>query len=208
MFRKMAALVLCAAVLCGLTGCGRITGLVSGVMEKVESLGEENGNISPHKYAVNTWNEVFERVQAKDTQGIYDMFSEDAKKYPDLMPEIEKLVEFMDGDVTEIGHVGASNSYSSVRDGVTVSAAYSATSDVETDSGILYWVKVGVITADEDETRLGLDWIYILDCNAKTAYSTEWGNWNERRINGAKEPEPERPEDMEVGVHYSGTTLG
>ena len=67
---------------------------------------------------------------------------------------------------------------------------------------MLYWFKVGVVTTADDETKLGLDWIYILDCDVQTEYSTEWGNWNDRRINGAKEPEPERPEDMEVGVHY------
>lgn len=204
--KKIAALVLCGAVVFGITGCSSIKDrafeMLSDAIEKVESRNEENGNISPHKYAVNTFNEVFELVRAKDKQGIYDMFSEDAKKYSDLMPEIEKLVEFMDGEVTEIGHVGASSDYASVRDGVTVSASYSADALVTTDNRTLYWVKVGVITADEDETRLGLDWIYILDSDAFDAYTTEWGDWNERRINGAKEPEPQRPDTIEVGVHY------
>ena len=118
------------------------------------------------------------------------------------MPQIEKLVEFMEGEIIEIGHVGASNAYSSVRDGVTVSSAYTATADVRNDKGVLYWVKVDVITADNDETKLGLDWIYILDCKAFDSYVKECDAWNERRINGAKEPEPERPDDMEAGVNY------
>ena len=201
MFKKIAALVLCGAVICGLTGCGRVTGLVSGVMSAVESHDEENGNISPHKYAVNTFNEVLELVQAKDCQAIYDMFSEDAKNYADLMPEIEKLVEFMDGEVVEMRHVGASSDYASVRDGETVSAAYSANTYVTTDSGILYWFKVGVITADEDETKLGLDWIYILDCNRKSEHTNEWVKWRETNFDD-KKAEPQIPEDMSIGVHY------
>lgn len=182
---KVACLILSLLLL---TGCGNII--------------DQNSSQSPHKYAVTTFNEVFELIQAKDSQAIFDMFNEDARTNANIMPQIEKLVEFMNGEITEIGHVGASNAYSSVRDGVTVSAAYTATADVKNDKGVLYWVKVNVITADEDKTKLGLDWIYILDCDAKTVYSTEWGNWNERRNNGAQESEPERPDDMEIGVHY------
>ena len=202
MFKKLFCAVLSTVML---TGCGAAKDIffdtASRVAGAVESYNEENGNISPHKYAVNTFNEVFELVQAKDTQGIYNMFSEDAKNYADLMPEIERLVKFMDGEVTEIGHVGASNDYASVRDGETVSAAYSANSLVTTDSGILYWVKVGVITADEDETKLGLDWIYILDCNRQSEHTNEWVKWRETNFDD-KKAEPQIPEDMSIGVHY------
>lgn len=182
---KVACLILSLLLL---TGCGNII--------------DQNSSQSPHKYAVTTFNEVFELIQAKDSRAIFDKFNEDARTNANIMPQIKKLVEFMDGEITEIGHVGASNAYSSVRDGVTVSAAYTATADVRNDKGVLYWVKVDVITADEDKTKLGLDWIYILDCEAFDAYVKECSAWNERRINGAKEPEPERPDDMEIGVHY------
>lgn len=189
-----------------LTSCTSIKNIVFNIAENAsETVGEyaeKNGYNNPHKYAVSTFNEVLELIQAKNSQAIFDMFNEDARANVDLMFQIEDLVEFMNGEITEIGHIGASNAYSSVRDGITVSSAYTATADVTNNNGVLYWVKVNVITADEDETKLGLDWIYILDCNVKTVYSTKWENWNERRINGAKEPEPERPENMEVGVHY------
>lgn len=193
-------------VLLLLTGCSNIKDIIPNIAdnasEAVSDYNEKNKYKNPHEYAVDTFNKVLELVQAKDSQAIYDMFSEYNKSNFEMMPDIEKLVNFLDGEIVEMRHIGASSDYSSVRDGVTVSAGYSATTYVTTENGTLYWFKVGVITTDEDETKLGLDWIYILDCDAKTEYSTEWGNWNERRINGAKEPEPERPEDMEVGVHY------
>ncbi len=193
-----------------LTGCSGIKDLVSTAIEKVKETTSEavsaNYEANPYKYpldyAVNTFNEVLELVEAKDSRTIFDMFSEYNKTKFDMMPDIEKLVNFLDGEVVEMRHVGASGDYSSVRDGVTVSAGYSANTFVTTDKGMLYWFKVGVVTTADDETKLGLDWIYILSCDVQTEYSTAWGNWNERRINGAKEPEPERPEDMEVGVHY------
>ncbi len=189
-----------------LTGCKNIKNIFSETAERVYSAVEEysnnDGYQSPHEYAVATFNEVLALVQAKDSQAIFELFSEYNRNNIELMPDIEKLVIFLDGEIVKTRHIGASSDYSSVRDGVTLSAGYSATTYVTTENGTLYWFKVGVITTDEDETKLGLDWIYILDCDAKTEYSTEWGNWNERRINGAKEPEPERPEDMEVGVHY------
>ncbi|MDE6030567.1 MAG: DUF5104 domain-containing protein, partial [Oscillospiraceae bacterium] len=201
-----------------LTGCGKsiteyasdlasgASGLVSDIASDVSGTVsdylEEAANNTPQHYTVETFNEVFELIQAKNCQAIYDMFSEYDKANVDLMPDIEKLVEFMDGEVVEMRHVGASNDYSSVRDGVTVSAGYSAHTYVTTDSGVLYWVKVGVITAADDETKLGLDWIYILDSDAFDAYIDECVEWDEMRRNGAKEPEPERPDNIEVGVNY------
>lgn len=197
-----------------LTGCNeRVTDYVSHLMSNASDYVsevtdaaseyiEENPPITPHEYAVNTFNEVFELVQEKDTQAIYDMFSEYDKKNIDLMSEIDKLVEFIKGEVIEIRHVGASNLYSSVRDGVTVRAAYTATSFVKTDSEVTYWVKVRVITADDDETKLGFDSIYILNCDVKTSYVDECIEWNERRKNSSKENEPQQPEDMEIGVNY------
>lgn len=193
-----------------LTGCNidipdlisNASDFVSEAADSVLDYTEENSSITPHKYAVNTFNEVFELVQEKDTQAIFDMFSDYVRENVDIMPEIEKLVEFMDGEIAEMGHVGASSQYSSTRDGVAVSAAYTASADIITANGITYWFKVGVITADADETKLGLNWIYILNCEAESAYSKEWGEWNERRINGAKEDEPQRPENYSVRVNY------
>ena len=193
-----------------LTGCSinisdllsNASDFVSEAADSISEQAEENSVLAPHKYAVKTFNEVYDFVQKKDTQAIFDMFSEYAKDNVDIMPDIEKLVEFMDVEITEIGHVGASNDYMSVRDGETIRAAYSASAYIKTEDGTTYWFKVGVITADDDESKLGLDWIYVLDCNAFEAHTDEWGEWNERRINGAKEDEPQRPEDMEVGVNY------
>lgn len=99
-----------------------VSDIASGVSGAVSDYLEEAANNTPQHYAVETFNEVFELVQAKDCQAIYDMFSEYDKANVDLMPDIEKLVEFIDGEVTEIGHIGASNDYSSVIDGVTVRA--------------------------------------------------------------------------------------
>lgn len=179
-----------------------VSDIAAGVSGAVSDYLEEAANNTPQHYAVETFNAVLELVQAKDCQAIFDMFSEYDKANVDLMPDIERLVEFMDGEITEIGHVGASNQYSSVRDGVVVSAAYSATADIKNDKGVLYWVKVGVVTAADDEAKLGLDWIYILDCDAFDAYIDECVEWDERQRNGNKEPEPERPENIEAGVNY------
>lgn len=180
-----------------------VSDIASGVSGAVSDYLEEAANNTPQHYAVETFNEVFELVQAKDCQAIYDMFSEYVKENDtDLMTKIEQLVEFMDGEVVEMRHVGASNDYSTVKDGKTVSAAYTASTYVTTDNGVLYWVKVGVVTAADDEAKLGLDWIYILDCDAFDAYIDECVEWDERQRNGNKEPEPERPENIEAGVNY------
>lgn len=192
-----------------LTGCSgikeKIKDAASAVKDQVISAVEENAGKnpyqSPHDYAVDMFEQVFELVKAKDSEAIFELFSEYNKSNFDMLSDIEILVDFMD-EIAEIEHIGASNNYSSVRDGKTVSASYSAAADIRAKNGTLYWFKVGVITAADDETKLGLDWIYILDCKVKTAYTTECGEWNEHRINGAKEPEPKRPDDMEVGVHY------
>ncbi len=208
--RKLLKLICPILALLLLTGCSGIKDLASNVIERFKEAASETASANyeanpykyPHEYAVNTFNEVLELVEAKDSRAIFDKFSEYDKAKFDMMPDIEILVNFLDGKVVEMRHVGASGDYSSVRDGITVSAGYSANTYVTTDKGTLYWFKVGVVTAADDESKLGLDWIYILSCDVQTEYSTEWGNWNERRINGAKEPEPERPEDMEVGVHY------
>lgn len=197
-----------------LTGCNKniadyVSYLISNgpdfVSEAADSVSEhieENTSITPHKYAVNTFNEVFELIQEKDTQAIFDMFSEYARENADIMPDIEKLVEFIDGEVTEMRRVGASNDYMSVRDGKTICASYSATAYIKTNTGMAYWFDVGVITANDNETKLGLDWIYVLDSNAFDAYTKECGEWKERVINGVEEDKPQRPEDMEVGVNY------
>lgn len=184
--------------------CDGVLNAVTKVAEKIgnaaEERNEKNGKISPTKYAVQTFNEVLELVEAKDSQAIFDMFSEYNRENIDLMPEIEKLVNFLDGKIVEMRHVGASSDYCSVRDGVTVSSCYSADTYVTTDRGTLYWFRVGVITADEDETKLGLDWIYVLDSNAKTAFRDEWRYWYDNNRN--QSPEPQRPDDLEVGVNY------
>ncbi len=212
-FRKFAPLIL-ILLISFLTSCSKgvmehisdavpalsdtVSDIVAEVSDTVSDYMESNKN--PHSYAVETFNEVFEYVRMKDCQAIFDMFSEYNKEHIDLMPDIEKLVEFMDGEIIEIGHVGASNDYSSVKDGVTLKAGYSATSYVKNDKGVLYWVKVGVVTAADDESKLGLDWIYILDCDAKTKFTKEWRNWYEN--DGAKSTEPQIPESMDVGVNY------
>lgn len=163
---------------------------------------EEAANNTPQHYAVETFNKVFELLQEKDCQAIFDMFSEYDKENIDLMPEIEKLVEFMDGEVTEIGHVTASNLYSSIVDGKAIEAAYTADSIIKTDNGTTYWIKVRVITASDINIKLGLDSIYILNCDVKSAYSKEWGEWNQRRIDGFKEDEPQKPENFSAKVNY------
>lgn len=200
-----------------LTGCGKsiteyasdfasgaselVSDIASDVSGTVSDYLEEAANNTPQHYAVETFNEVFELVQAKDCQAIYDMFCEYNKENDiDLMSKIEQLVEFMDGEVTEIGHVGASNDYSTVRDGVTMSAAYTADSIIETNGEIKYWFKVGVVTANADEAKLGLDYIYILNSSAKTAYINELVEWEEN--DDSKETEPQRPENMEIWVIY------
>ena len=200
---KFGCLIL--AVIFLITGCGNIKNILSDVKEQVFNTSEETSGKKyrgPHDYAVDVFNEVLEFVKAKDSQAIFDLFCEYDRENEELMPDIEKLVNFMDGEIVEMRQVGASSDHGIVQDGVTVSASYSASTFVTTETGSVYWFRVGVVTSANDETKLGLDWIYILDCHAKTAYTTEWGNWNERRINGAKEPEPVRPDNIEVGVNY------
>lgn len=192
-----------------LTGCGsikeKIKDVASGVKDQVTSAVEENTEKnpyqSPHKYAVAIFNEVLEHVEAKDSQAIFNIFSDYAKTNADLMPQIEKLVEFMDGEIVEMRHVGASNDYSSVRDGVTVRAAYTASTFVTTDKETLYWVNVGVITADEDETKLGLYYIEILNSTLSSAHTDAWVEWRTNNFDD-KEAEPKIPDNMKVTVNY------
>lgn len=167
----------------------------------VERHNEKNGKISPHKYAVETFNEVLELVQVKDKQAIYDKFNEYAKTNANIMPQIDELVEFVDGEVTKIGHVGASNDYSTVKDGVTERAAYTATADIWTEDSTQYWVKVGVITEDKDETKLGVYYIYILNCTLSSEHTDAWVEWdaNPSKI---KEEEPPIPDNMSIRVGY------
>lgn len=179
-----------------------VSDMVSEASNTVSDYLEEAANNTPQHYAVETFNKVFELLQEKDCQAIFDMFSEYDKENIDLMPEIEKLVEFMEGEVTEIGHVTASNLYSSIVDGTAIEAAYTADSIIKTDNGTTYWIKVRVITASDINTKLGLDSIYILNCDVKSAYSKEWGEWNQRRIDGIKEDEPQKPENFSAKVNY------
>lgn len=188
-----------------ITGCGNIKNILSDAKEQVfSSFGETSGKKyrGPHDYAVDVFNEVLEFVKAKDSQGIFDLFCEYDRNNVELMPDIEKLVDFMDGEIVEMRQVGASSDYGTVKDGVTVSAGYSASTFVTTETGLVYWFRVGVVTSADDETKLGLDWIYILDCHTWDEYIHECSAWNERLKNGAKEPEPERPNNLEVGVNY------
>ncbi len=188
-----------------LTGCGNVKNIISNIAntasEAVSDYNEKNKYKNPHEYAVDTFNEVLELVQAKDSQAIYDMFSEYNKSNFEMMPDIEILVNFLDGEIVEMRHVGASNDYSSVRDGVTVSAGYSATTYVTTENGTLYWFKVGVVTAADDETKLGLDWIYILNSTLSSTHTDAWVEWRKNHFDD-KEAEPPIPDNMEIGVHY------
>ena len=207
---KLAFLILTLSLL---TGCSEyvmdyVSDFMSNASESVSEVtdsapedSEENPTITPHEYAVNTFNEVFELVQKKDTQAIFDMFSEYARENVDIMPDIEKLVEFIDGEVTEMRHVGASNDYMSVRDGVTVRAAYTASTYITTDNETLYWVKVGVITEDEDETKLGLYYIYVLNSTLSQEHTDAWVEWRTNHFD-EKEKEPPIPENMEIQVSY------
>lgn len=179
-----------------------LSDVASEVSGAVSDYLEEAANNTPQHYTVEIFNKVFELLQEKDCQAIFDMFSEYDKENVDLMPEIEKLVEFMDGEVTEIGHVSASNLYSSIVNGTAIEAAYTADSIIKTDGGTTYWIKVRVITASDINTKLGLDSIYILNCDVKSAYSKEWGEWNQRRIDGLKEDEPQKPENFSAKVNY------
>ena len=166
-----------------------------------ENYNEKNGKISPHKYAVETFNEVLEFVQSKDKQAIYDKFNEYARTNADIMPQIEALVEFISGEVTKIGHIGASNDYSTIKDGVTERAAYTATADIWVEDGTQYWVKVGVITEDKDETKLGVYYIYILNSTLSSEHTDAWVEWdaNPSKI---KEEEPPIPDNMSIRVGY------
>lgn len=178
-----------------------VSDMVSEASDTASNYLSEAAKSTPHHYAVEIFNKVFEFVQAKNCQAIYDMFCEyDKENDADLMLKIEQLVKFMDGEVVEIGHISASSNYSTVRDGVTESAAYTADSIIETNGGVKYWFKVGVVTTDKDETKIGLDWIYILDSSAKTAFVNEWVDWKEN--DGSKKTEPQQPENMEIWVIY------
>lgn len=188
------------------TGCGsikeRIKGVVSDVKEQAVGAAQETIGkkyYGPHDYAVDVFNEVLELVKAKNSQAIFDLFCEYDRENEELMPDIEKLVDFMDGEIVEMRQVGASSDYSTVKDGVTEIAAYSASTFVTTENGTLYWFRVGVVTSANDETKLGLDWIYILDCDTKTAYRDEWRDWYDNKR--TELPEPQKP-IFEVGVNY------
>ena len=192
-----------------LTGCSinlsdllsNASDFVSEAADSISEQAEENGILAPHKYAVKTFNEVYDLVQQKDTQAIFDMFSEYARENVDIMPDIEKLVEFIDVEITEIGHVGASNDYMSVRDGETIRAAYTASADIKTEDGTTYWFKVGVITEDEDETKKGLYYIYILNSTLSKEHTNAWVEWRTNHFD-EKEKEPPIPENMEIRVCY------
>ena len=204
--RKIFKFILCPVLaILLLTGCVNVKDIISNIAdnasEAVSDYNEKNKYKNPHEYAVDTFNEVLELVQAKDSQAIYDMFSEYNKSNFEMMPDIEKLVNFLDGEIVEMRHVGASSDYSSVRDGVTVSAGYSANTVVTTEKGTLYWFKVGVVTAADDETKLGLDWIYILNSTLSSTHTDAWVEWRKNHFDD-KEAEPPIPDNMEIGVHY------
>lgn len=205
-FLKMLCPVLALTLL---TGCGALNNVLdkahSAMIEHAESKQaadpECENYIDVYGYTVNMWHKVRHRVEDKETQELFDLFSEYNRNNVDLMPDIEKLVDFMDGEIVEMRHVGASNDYSSVRDGVTIKAGYSASTFVTTDKGTLYWFKVGVVTATDDETKLGLDWIYILNSTLQSEHSDAWAEWWENNFDD-KKAEPQRPDNIEVGVHY------
>lgn len=187
------------------TGCGSIKDILSDTIKNasdaIEEYSEKNKHQSPHEYAVSTFNEVLDLVQAKDSQALFNMFSEYNRNNVDLMPDIKKLVNFLDGNVVEMRRVGASSDYSSVRDGVTISAGYSATTYVTTEQRTVYWFKVGVVTDADDETKLGLDWIYILNSTLQEIHTDAWAEWWTNHFDD-KEAEPKRPDNIEVGVNY------
>lgn len=154
-----------------------------------------------HGYTVNMWHKVRHCVEDKETQKLFDLFSEYNRNNVELMPDIEKLVDFLDGEIVEIGQVGASSDYSSVRDGVTIKAGYSAKTFVTTDKGTKYWFRVGVVTAADDETKLGLDWIYILNCAVQSEHTNAWVEWRENNFDD-KKAEPKVPDNMTATVNY------
>ena len=72
---------------------------------------------------------------------------------------------------------------------------------MKAEQGTLYWFKVGVITTADDEKKLGLDWIYILNSTLQSEHSNAWAEWRTNNFDD-KEAEPKRPDNIEVGVHY------
>lgn len=205
-FAKILCPVLAVSLL---TGCGALNNVLdnaySNMIERAESRQAADPECENYTdvfgYTVNMWHKVRHCVEDKETQKLFDMFSEYDKRNVELMPDIEKLVDFLDGEIVETRHVGASSDHASVRDGVTISAGYSASTFVTTDKGTLYWFKVGVVTAADDESKLGLDWIHILNSTLQSEHSDAWAEWWENNFDD-KEAEPQRPDNIEVGVHY------
>ncbi|MGN0700712.1 MAG: DUF5104 domain-containing protein, partial [Oscillospiraceae bacterium] len=201
---KIIAAILCC---CLLTGCKpnykKFFETVSQIVNKESNTNSVEAEIGydPWQYAVDKWNEVLDKMEAKDVDGIYDMFSEyDQKNIPDLTAQIEGLVNYLDGEVVSKRHVGASNQYSRVRDGIVKEAAYTAQSYITTSNDTTYWVRIRVITAADDESKIGFSGISLLNSNLQTVYFDLLDEWRE---NGAKRnDEPDKPEGMRYKINY------
>lgn len=216
MLKKIAALVLCGAVVCVLTGCERIkekaAGIASDISEAASSRYEEyksrkeeeridniiNEDIDPrwkpYRYADQVLYKIQRYLAARDSQALSDMFSE---KYYASATEIEGLFDYFGEDITEFFYGVTEPGGGSVRYGEHIEFGYVGRFIAISESGVMYQVYFsGMATCDEEPKAIGLDGISVargLD-NSTDQYGVgggynEHGQWTDLEGN-AVEPSP------------------
>ena len=150
MFKKIAALVLCGAVLCGLAGCE------FGRKEK-----EIDPKRSPHDYAVQVRQNIQKYLKKGDAEAISAMFSE---YYATSPQEVQGLLNFIDGKIVSFDKSSIQSNGHSVEYGVYSEYGYGGQFNISTNSGKEYECHfAGYAVYDEEPEQVGLGRLSIIN---------------------------------------------
>lgn len=150
MLKKIAALVLCGAMLCGLTGCS------FGRKEK-----EIDPKHSPNRYVDKVLQDMQDYLKESDANALYELFADYSGA---TVQEVQGLLNFIDGEIASFDENCLQPNGGTVKYGEYLEYAYGGQFNISTSSGKEYECHfAGYAVHDEKPEKVGLEWLAIIN---------------------------------------------
>ena len=148
MFRKIAALVLCGAVVCVLTGCA------FGRKEK-----EIDPKRSPSRYVDQMSQNIKDYLMEGDVESLYELFGE---YYGVTVHDVQKLLNFIDGKIVSINNDSIQRNAVKVEYGIYSLYGYGGHFTISTENRKEYICHfTGYAAYDDEPKKVGLEELYL-----------------------------------------------
>ncbi|MCH5206309.1 MAG: DUF5104 domain-containing protein [Oscillospiraceae bacterium] len=157
MFKKLVCVIICAAMLCSLTGCGFLKFDSSKEREPIDPA------VSPRSYISQMSQNIKDYLKKGDAENLHRLFGE---YFGVTVTNIQGLLNFIDGEIVAINNDRIQSNDKEMRDGKYTYYGYGGRFTISLENGKEYVCHfAGYAVYDEKPEKVGLEKLYLINEN-------------------------------------------